>query len=57
MRHRLVPPIAYLGMAVGADTSNLPNLDACLMSTTDLGAQEHPPMYLSRRSGYLGDHE
>jgi hypothetical protein len=43
MRHHPVLPTAYLHMAVGADTSNLHNLDARPTSVTDLGAQEHTP--------------
>jgi hypothetical protein len=47
-RHCLVPPTAYLGMAAGADTSILPNLDARLTSVTDLGAQERAPHVFKR---------
>jgi hypothetical protein len=48
MRHRLVLPTVYLGMAAGADTPILPNLDARPTSATDLGAQKRSPHVFKR---------
>jgi hypothetical protein len=46
----------YLGMAVGTNTSNLPNLEAHPPSATDLGAQEPIPQVFTAVFKTIGHH-